>query len=302
MQRLDFAAIAARHPLPDVVGATMRLHRAGNEWKACCPFHADRNPSFTIFGGGARWYCPVCCIGGDVLDYIQRAHGVTLPEAAGMLEGGNLPIVAQVALPPELDRDTRGEALAIWRSAGPAAGTPADTYLRSRALDGPIPDSIRFAQLRYGKRGPLRPCLVALVASVDNRAVGVHRIFLREDGRGKADVPKPKLSLGRVSGCAVRLAPADRRMIITEGIEDALTLQQEMGIAAWAAAGAGMLQRMQLPQGANEIIIGADRDNAGEAAASVAATRFANEGRTTRIILPFDPYKDFNSQLQGEKP
>lgn len=295
---LDLAAIRARHPLPDVVGATLKLQRAGHEWKTCCPFHADRSPSFTIFAGGQRFHCFGCGTSGDVLDFLQIAHSVTLPEACRMLEGGCVPMIVQPPLAPEPDRDTTGEAIAIWRAVHPAAGTLADTYLRHRGLHCRIPDSIRFAMLPYG-RGAEHPCLVALVASVENRAVGVHRIFLRADGMGKAYVRKPKLSLGRVSGCAVRLAPAARRMVITEGIEDALTLQQELGIAAWAAAGAGMLQRMQLPVGATSIIIGADRDDAGETAAQAAAERLTAEGRSVRIIRPAAPAKDFNSELQG---
>jgi DNA primase len=297
---LDLEGIRARHPLPDVVGATLKLQRAGNEWKACCPFHADRSPSFTIFAGGQRFHCFGCGTSGDVFDFLQIAHNVALPEAYRMLEGGSVPMIVQPSLPPEPDRDTTGEAIAIWRAAHPAPGTLADTYLRSRGLDCRIPESIRFAMLAYG-RGPDLPCLVALVASVDNRGVGVHRIFLRSDGLSKADVRKPKLSLGRVGGCAVRLAPAAREMIIAEGIEDALTLQQELGIAAWAAAGAGMMQRMQLPAGATSVIIGADRDDAGENAAQTAAERLAKEGRSVRIIRPLPGHKDFNAELQGIK-
>lgn len=104
-----------------------------------------------------------------------------------------------------------------------------------------------------------------------------------------------------VSGCAVRLAPVAREMIIAEGIEDALTLQQELGIPAWAAAGAGMLQRVLIPEGATSIIIGADRDDAGEAAAQAVAQRLAAEGRTVRIIRPLPGYKDWNAELQGTR-
>ncbi len=52
--RIDIDGVRAGNPLPAVVGASLKLHRAGSEWKACCPFHADRSPSFTIFDGGGR--------------------------------------------------------------------------------------------------------------------------------------------------------------------------------------------------------------------------------------------------------
>src|SRR5665213_4123092 len=101
---LDLDALRSSHPLPAIVGASIKLHRAGNEWKACCPFHADRSPSFTIFDGGVRFHCFGCGAGGDVLDYVQRLHNVNLPEAAAMLQGERLPVVDHRPLPPEPDR------------------------------------------------------------------------------------------------------------------------------------------------------------------------------------------------------
>ena len=157
--RLDLAGVRSRHPLQDIVGASIKLQRAGGEWKASCPFHADRSPSFTIFAGGQRFHCFGCGEGGDVLDFLQLAHDVTLPEAYRMLEGGSVPKIVQPSLPPEPDRDTTGEAISIWRAAHPAPGTLADTYLRSRGLGSSVPESIRFAMLAYG-RGPELPCLV----------------------------------------------------------------------------------------------------------------------------------------------
>ncbi len=294
---LDLAAIRSNHSLPAIVGASVKLQRAGNEWKACCPFHADRSPSFTIFDGGERFHCFGCGASGDVLDYLQRAHDVTLREAATMLDGGNLPVVVQPALPPEPYRDTTAEAITTWRSAGPIAGTPAEAYLRGRGLDLRLPESLRFARLRYGSKS--LPCLVALIANGDNKIGGVQRTFVRDDGTGKADVPAPKLSLGRVRGGAIRLAPGAGRLIVTGGLEDGLTLQQELGQAVWAATGEGNMASMVLPAGVTSVTIGADRDDSGDLHAKRAAETFALQGRTVRIIRPLPGFKDFNSELQG---
>ncbi len=294
---IDLDMIRASHPLPAAVGASVKLIRAGNEWKACCPFHADRSPSFTIFDGGERFYCFGCGAGGDVLDYIQRVHGITLREAAAMLDGGNLPMVVQPALPPEPERDTTAEAIAIWRAAGPIAGTPAEAYLRGRGLDLRLPESLRFARLRYGSKS--LPCLVALIANGQDKIGGIQRTFVREDGTGKADVPAAKLSLGRVRGGAIRLAPAAGELIVTGGVEDGLTLQQELGRAVWAATGEGNMANLVLPAGVKSVIIGADRDDSGDAHASRAAQTYAEQDRAVRIIRPYAPHKDFNSELQG---
>ena len=295
----DFAAIRRDHPIPPIAASMMKLQRLGDEWKACCPFHQDRSPSFTIFDGGRHFKCFGCGAQGDVLDFVQRLHDVSLREAATLIGAHRLPVVS-LAIPAAQPKESRRyEAISIWRAAGPAKGTPVDTYLRSRALSLPIPESIRFARLPYGKSGPSHPVMVALVASIDNRAIGIQRTYLNAAGTSKAAVPKAKLSLGNVRGGAIRLAPCANGLVVCEGLEDGLTLQQELGRAVWVAAGASNLAAMDLPQGVNELVIGADADAAGEQAARSAAERFAGQGRQVRIIRPRAPFKDFNEQLQA---
>lgn len=63
----------------------LKLHRAGDEWKACCPFHKERTPSFTIYASDRRFMCFGCGVQGDVLDYMKHAYGVGLIEAARTL-------------------------------------------------------------------------------------------------------------------------------------------------------------------------------------------------------------------------
>jgi DNA primase len=297
---LDLDAIRREHTLPSVVGAVIKLQRAGREWKACCPFHSDRSPSFTIFDDGHRAKCFGCGWTGDVLDFVQKAHSVTLPEAARMLGAGSLPTLA---LPPEpalSGKDDRtAEAITIWRGAVAATGTPVETYLNTRGLKLPIPASIRTTRLPYGKIGPLHPVMVALVASVDHHALGIQRTYLNAAGTGKAAVPKAKLSLGSIRGGAVRLAPAAPELIVCEGLEDGLTLQQQTGLPVWVGVGTSGMMSMQLPKTVQRIIIGADADDAGENAARQAADRFAREGRDVRIMRPSQPHKDFNAELMS---
>ncbi|CAM3133462.1 Toprim domain-containing protein [Sphingomonas antarctica] len=301
MSGLDLAGIKQSGPtLVQIAGAAVKLKRVGKEWLGCCPFHADRSPSFTIFSGGARFKCFGCSVQGDVLDFLQLQAGVGLRDAAAMLSGGNLPVTTyQPAIADTEPKEDRGdEARDIWRNASPISGTPAETYLRRRGLWLNLPDSLRFARLRYGKRGPMHPCLIALVASVDNKAIGIQRTYLT-DGGGKAAVPKPKLSLGSVRGGAIRLAPGAVKLMVCEGLEDGLTLQQELGCAVWVAAGASMLPSMRIPEGVASVVIGADGDEPGERSAQDAARAFARPGRQVRIIRPLDGHKDFNDELRG---
>ncbi|MEO6151672.1 MAG: toprim domain-containing protein, partial [Croceibacterium sp.] len=258
--------------------------------------------SFTIFADGQRFKCFGCGAGGDVLDFLRLRHGVGLRAAAEMLAGGEVPLLESAPM-VGANRDNRDNsagidrARAIWERAKPASGTPAERYLRSRGLHLQIPETIRFAALRYGTGGPEHPCLVAAVHDVDGALTGIQRTYLNAEGTGKLAVDKAKLSLGRVSGGAVQLAPAAASLVVCEGLEDGLTLQQELGQAVWAAAGASMLPNMQFPPLVQCVAIGGDGDDAGRAAAGKAARAFALRGLAVRTFFPAAPHKDFNDML-----
>lgn len=284
--------------LSSLVSSAVLLKRAGREWKGCCPFHADRSPSFTIYADDRRFHCFGCGVEGDALDFVQRHHGVGLIEAIRMIDGGALPVVERAKVAVERVSFTRtDEAIAIWTAAAPADGTPAHAYLESRRLGGAVPPCLRFARLRYGQRGDLHPVLVALIVGPDDQPCGIQRTYLKPGGLGKLAVDKPKLSLGRVKGGAIRLAPALGEVAVTEGMEDALTIQRGVPMPAWAAAGAGMMPAMILPDHIRSVVIGADADEAGERSAREAGERWARERRAVRIIRPADGHKDFNAEL-----
>lgn len=295
---MDMDAIRAANPLSCVAGAQVRLRRAGSEWKGCCPFHSDKTPSFTIFDGGERFHCFGCGASGDVLDYVQRLHDVSLPEAARMLGAGEMP---RLRLPPGPPADKRGrsdEARAIWEGATGAAESLAETYLRARGILLPPPSCIRFSWLSVGRSLPM-PCLVAGVRNVLGQMAGIQRIFLKPDGSGKADILKPKLSLGRIAGGAIRFGIAIPGEVLTvcEGPEDGLSLVQMFGRPVWASAGASFLPLMQFPEGIRHIVIAADNDTAGRSAAAEAACAFARRGLEVRVIRPQPGFKDFNDEL-----
>lgn len=299
---VDTAMIAAANPLPDIVGAVVTLQSTGNEWRGCCPFHKDGSPSLYIYKGGRRWYCFGCSKGGDVIDFVRELHQVDFRSAASMLAAGDMPAVS---LPP-IDRPERSkedrveEARAIWRASSSATGTLVETYLKSRGLDLPIPETIRFASLTYGKRGPQHPCLVAAIVGADNRLCGIQRTYLAADGLGKANVAKPKLSLGRISGGAIRLAPAANELAVCEGLEDGLTVQQEHGRAVWVAAGAGNMHKMAFPALVSRVVIGGDADEAGRKGAEAARKAFVARHMAARVIFPAGA-KDFNAELMGRQ-
>jgi DNA primase len=288
-----------RVPLSSIA-ASLKLIRAGREWKACCPFHPDRSPSFTIYADDRRFMCFGCGAEGDVLDFVMRLHGVRLPEALRMLAGEHMPQIARQRPLPAGGHHRGDEATEIWQAAAAAQGTIAETYLRSRGITVALPETIRFAPLPFG-RGPSMPVLVAAVSTIEGYVSGIQRTFLCADPIGKAQLPggKAKYSLGRVLGGAIRLGAATRSLLVAEGLEDGLSLLQKLGRPVWVSAGAGMLPAMQLPDVVEAVIIGADNDGAGEIAATKAAHAFAAKGKRVRIMRPDPAYKDFNEQLLG---
>ncbi len=142
---------------------------------------------------------------------------------------------AEVVAVVDVDQQQRMEfARRKWSEAVPLTDSPADVYLRERSLvPGPDgwPPSLRYhLALRHGYTGLLLPALVAAITIWPNRTVvGIHRTFLRADGKGKAPVTKPKMMIGRCGGGAVRLAPAGTELVLSEGIETGLSVQQATG-------------------------------------------------------------------------
>lgn len=85
-------------------------------------------------------------------------------------------------------------------------------------------------------------------------------------------------------------------LLIGEGIETCLSAMQATGYRTWASLSTSGLRTLALPTDEQDIIILADADRAGEAAAKNAAHRWVLEGRRVRITRP-PPGLDFNDLL-----
>jgi putative DNA primase/helicase len=190
-------------------------------------------------------------------------------------------------------------ALAIWQSAIPAAGTLVETYLRSRGVYLPPWPTLRFHSGLKHPSGGRWPAMVALVTRGSNDTpVAIHRTFLAIGGAGKAPVDKPKMMLGPCRGGAVRLADPSDVLMVGEGIETCLAAMQVTGHPAWAALSTSGMRSLDLPKDVGDVIVLADGDDEGEAAALDCATRWKREGRRARIARP-PKGLDFNDMLMG---
>ncbi len=64
--------IRGRLSLSDVIGKRIKITRAGREYKACCPFHKEKTPSFTINDEKQFYHCFGCGAHGDVIKFIME--------------------------------------------------------------------------------------------------------------------------------------------------------------------------------------------------------------------------------------
>jgi putative DNA primase/helicase len=278
--------------------------RAGVAWIARCPAHDDREPSLSIADardGKVLVHCHAGCDQRDVIAAL-RARGAwegTSQGAGRLLRKANRQPLAE----PDREAMKRtGAALAVWRASHLIKGTLAETYLRSRGLTIPVPPSVSFHAGLKHPSGGVWPAMLALVThGVDGKPVGIHRTFLARDGQRKAPVDPAKMMLGPCRGGVVRLADPGDVLMVGEGIETCLAAMQATGHAAWAALSTSGLRALDLPRELRDVIVLADGDDPGEAAAQECAWRWKGQGRRMRIARP-PVGMDFNDLLVRPAP
>ena len=73
--------LRARTLLSSVISPSVKLLRAGREWKACCPFHNEKTPSFTINDEKGFYHCFGCGAHGDAIRFLTDARGLPFMDA-----------------------------------------------------------------------------------------------------------------------------------------------------------------------------------------------------------------------------
>lgn len=286
--------------------------------------HPDRHPSWRFDFRAGRYRCT--CGQGDLLDLaVALGHAPNAVEAARWVRDvlGLEPIGQKRAETPAERKvreariaEARRQAEALQRQReredaadvartlawirGPfyeqvmnVAGSPAETYLRSRGIDLPEwPWTLGFLEA-YCAEG--LPAMVAffgiptepepgVLSMRPEQIAGIHLTFLKSDGSGKVvnRDGKNKIIVGRGHSLPIVLAPPNDglALCIAEGIEDALSLHQATGLGAWAAGSAGRLSGLasQVPAYMETVTIIEDDDDAGRKGAMALAIELHQRG------------------------
>lgn len=79
----------ARYDILSVVSSRIQLKKTGKNYSACCPFHKERSPSFSVVVDKAFCYCHGCGAGGDAIEFIMQYDNLSFPEAVDAINGSS---------------------------------------------------------------------------------------------------------------------------------------------------------------------------------------------------------------------
>ena len=285
----------------ETIACALGGRRAGATWMARCPAHDDREPSLALrdgWDGRVLVRCHAGCSQSDVITAL-KCEGIWTQDQRAIRRAGPMKW-ARTEDRCGSDTDRTTSALRLWNEAVGSEGTLVEIYLRSRGLTLAAPMTLRFHPALKHPTGGTWPAMVALVTGgTDGEPLAIHRTFVTKDGSGKAPVSPQKMMLGPCRGGVVRLGDVGDTVMVGEGIETCLAAMQATGQLGWAALSTSGLRALTLPEDVVDVVVLADGDDPGEAAARACARRWSREGRSVRIARP-PVGQDFNDVLLGD--
>jgi DNA primase len=179
--------LRARTLLSTLVGKSLKLQRAGREWRACCPFHNEKSPSFYVNDDKGFYHCFGCSAHGDAIRWLTEQQGLPFMEAVKELAataGMDVP----AADPRQAERAAQSDGLYDVMTAAQAwfvaqfegiAGAEARAYVEKRGISattaqafgiGFAPDArnqLKAALARFGESKLIEAGLLILVEDKD---------------------------------------------------------------------------------------------------------------------------------------
>jgi DNA primase len=141
--------IAAGNDIVDVIGSYFPLKRAGANFRALCPFHQEKTPSFMVSASRQTFHCFGCGAGGSVFRFVMEYEHLDFPAAVRKLatRAGITIIEERGAADEHRQYETRSKLLKLHSEAAEwfhenltkrEIGEPARKYLKQRGITGEI--------------------------------------------------------------------------------------------------------------------------------------------------------------------
>ncbi|WP_373488780.1 DNA primase [Blastomonas sp.] len=182
--------LRSRITLSSLIGRHVKVQRAGREYKACCPFHNEKTPSFTINDDKGFYHCFGCGAHGDAIRFMTDHQGLGFMDAvkelaaeAGMTVPAPDPRAAQAAEARASLHDVC-QAAQDWFVAQlhSAAGEQARAYLKHRGLSA---ETIK--RFGIGFAPDSRTGIKSALASIDEALLVEAGLLIKVDDRTPYD-------------------------------------------------------------------------------------------------------------------
>jgi DNA primase len=144
--------IKQRLDIVDVISSYLKLEKAGRNFKALCPFHQEKTPSFFIFPDRQSWRCFGCGAGGDLFSFVMKKEGTDFGETLKTLAdkaGVSLERKKEAVESKSIDRlyQINEAALQYFHDLllhAPAAGGARDYVMKKRGLNSKTIDDFQL--------------------------------------------------------------------------------------------------------------------------------------------------------------
>ena len=314
-------ALKARLDIVDIVGSYIELKRAGSSFKAPCPFHDEKSPSFVVNPARQSYHCFGCGAHGDSIKFVMEYEKLNYPEAIEKLAASNNFSLHYTDDTKQKKRSNLLETLGDWYQKLLEQNKTAMDYLHERGI---YASSIERFGIGYAPTSPetlrfLEQRKLSTPEAIEQGAIGrgddgrlfarfieritfpIHSTSGAIVGFGGRTITGHQAKYVNSSQSAIfnksRLLYAyhlareaiyrRREIIVTEGYLDVVMLHQAGFTHAVATLGTALTAE-HLPllrKGEPKIFLAYDGDKAGRAAAFKASKLLSSSGFDGGVIL-----------------
>lgn len=218
----DVDIVKSRTNIVDIVSEYIKLTKAGSNFKACCPFHQEKTPSFNVNEDKQIYHCFGCNQGGDVFSFVMEMEGIGFREALEMLaekagvelqnnfsRDGGAAQDYKKKLYDALELSSQFYEKQLWEGVGTQKALP---YLRGRGLSD---DIIKKFRIGYAPDGWDHIDKFLVSKGFDNEIAASVGMLIKKDRGGYYDRFRNRImfpicdAMGRVIGFTARAMPGD---------------------------------------------------------------------------------------------